>query len=75
MEGRREAMERRRASAKVKKHVVGPGDTLSGLAKKYYGDEGTEKWMKIYEANKEVIGDNPDLIIDGTELVIPDLDD
>jgi nucleoid-associated protein YgaU len=27
--------------------------------------------MKIYEANKAVIGDNPDLIKPGMELVIP----
>ena len=55
----------------VKKHVVVSGDTLSGIAKKYYDDAG--KYMKIYEANKAVIGDNPDLIQPGMELVIPKL--
>lgn len=54
-----------------KTHVVQSGDTLTGLAKKYYGDP--DKYMIIYKANKEVIGDDPDLIIDGTELVIPSL--
>jgi nucleoid-associated protein YgaU len=54
-----------------KTHVVKSGDTLTGLAKKYYGDP--NKYMIIYEANKEVIGDDPDLIIDGTELIIPSL--
>jgi len=53
----------------VKKHVVASGDTLSGIAKKYYDDAGA--YMKIYEANKAVIGDNPDLIQPGMELVIP----
>lgn len=55
----------------VKKHVVVGGDTLSGIAQKYYGDTG--KYMKIYEANKAVIGNNPDMIKPGMELVIPKL--
>jgi nucleoid-associated protein YgaU len=55
----------------VKKHVVVGGDTLSGIAKKYYDDAG--KYMEIYNANKEVIGDNPDLIQPGMELIIPEL--
>ena len=53
----------------VKKHVVVSGDTLSGIAEKYYGDAG--KYFKIHEANKDLIGDNPDLIQPGMELVIP----
>ncbi len=55
----------------VKKHVVVSGDTLSGIAKKYYDDAG--KYMEIYKANKDLIGDNPDLIQPGMELVIPKL--
>jgi len=55
----------------VKKHTVVAGDTLSGIAKKYYDDAG--KYLKIYEANKDVIGDNPDMIKPGQELVIPKL--
>ena len=55
----------------VKKHVVVSGDTLSGIAKKYYNDAG--KYLAIYEANKEIIGDNPDLIQPGMELIIPKL--
>ena len=57
--------------AAVTKHVVASGETLSGIAKKYYDDAG--KYMKIYEANKEVIGGDPSLIQPGMELVIPDL--
>lgn len=50
------------------------GDTLSGIAQKLRGD-GTEiAWRKIYEANKEVIGDNPDLIKPGQKLKIPAAD-
>jgi nucleoid-associated protein YgaU len=63
-----DAMEREMKAA-VKKHVVVAGDTLSAIAKKYYDDAG--QYMKIYEANKDVIGDNPDLIQPGMELVIP----
>ena len=57
--------------AAVTKHVVASGETLSGIAKKYYDDAG--KYPKIYEANKEIIGDDPSLIQPGMELVIPEL--
>ena len=60
-----------KAAKEVKKHVVVKGDTLSSIAKKYYQD--ANKYMKIYEANKAVIGANPDLIKPGMELVIPKL--
>lgn len=63
--------EMQKAAQEVKKHVVVSGDTLSGIAKKYYDDAG--KYMKIYEANKDVIGKNPDLIKPGMELIIPKL--
>ena len=55
----------------VKKHTVVAGDTLSAIATKYYDDAG--KYLKIYEANKELIGDNPDMIKPGQELIIPKL--
>ena len=61
----------KKKAEEVKKHVVVKGDTLSAIAKKYYNDAG--KYMKIYEANKAVIGANPDLIKPGMELVIPKL--
>ena len=55
----------------VKKHTVAAGDTLSAISKKYYDD--ANKYMKIYEANKDVIGDDPNMIKPGQELVIPKL--
>ncbi|MCK5793148.1 MAG: LysM peptidoglycan-binding domain-containing protein [Anaerolineales bacterium] len=55
----------------VKKHTVVSGETLSSISKKHYDDIG--KYMKIYEANKDLIGDNPDLIKPGQELIIPKL--
>ena len=51
-----------------KTHIVKRGDTLWGLAKKYYGDG--SKYMKIANANKDKVK-NPNLIIDGWKLVIP----
>jgi murein DD-endopeptidase MepM/ murein hydrolase activator NlpD len=52
----------------TKTHLVLPGDTLWGLASKYYKN-GTE-WPRIYEANKEKIS-NPNLIRPFQRLLIP----
>ena len=49
-------------------YVVVKGDTLSGIAKREYGN--ANKWRSIYEANKDVIKD-PDLIYPGQQLRIP----
>lgn len=49
--------------------TVVAGDCLWNLAKKYYGDGA--QYKKIYEANKAVIGSNPNLIKPGQKLVIP----
>jgi LysM repeat protein len=48
--------------------VVG-GDTLSKIAKKFYGD--ANKYMKIFEANKDQLKD-PDKINVGQKLKIPE---
>lgn len=50
-------------------HTVKRGDTLWAIAKKYYGDG--SRWPTIYNANKAVIGGNPNLIKPGQVLVIP----
>lgn len=52
-------------------HTVIPGNTLAGIANKYYGSSVREKWMLIYEENRDVIGDNPSLIRPGQILNIP----
>jgi len=49
-------------------YVVVAGDTLSKIAKKYYGD--ATKYMKIFEANKDQLKD-PDKINVGQKLRIP----
>jgi len=52
-----------------KSYTVASGDTLSGIAQKFYGNAGD--YMKIYEANKAVIGGDPNLIKVGQVLTIP----
>jgi nucleoid-associated protein YgaU len=55
-------------------HTVAADETLSHIALKYYGSAAKEKWMIIYEANQDVIGDNPNIIRKGMELFIPDIE-
>jgi nucleoid-associated protein YgaU len=57
------------AAAPERRHVVAAGDSLSKIAKKHYGD--ASQWRRIYEANRETIGGDPDLIHPGQDLVIP----
>jgi LysM domain-containing protein len=49
-------------------YEVVAGDTLSKIAKKFYGD--ANKYMKIFEANKDQLTD-PDKIKVGQKLKIP----
>lgn len=49
--------------------TVHPGDTLSGLAAKYCGGHSGD-WTGIYQANKAVIGANPNLILPGQHLTV-----
>lgn len=50
-------------------YTVQKGDTLSGIAKDKLGS--ANKWREIYDANRDVIGDNPDRILPGQELKLP----
>lgn len=56
----------------IAEHKIAIGETLTDIALKHYGNAGREFWMAIYEANKDVIGDNPGLIKPGTVLKIPE---
>lgn len=51
----------------IKKRIytVKIGDNLSSIAKRY-----NTSWEKIYQENKEVIGDDPNLILPGQKLII-----
>ena len=52
-------------------YVVRPGDTLSRIARKYYGEEWATSWQRIFEANRDVIGDDPARLKVGMTLEIP----
>ena len=52
-----------------KTYTVKSGDCLWNIAKKYYGNG--SQYTKIYNANKGVIGGNPNLIYPGQVLTIP----
>ena len=46
-------------------YIVKKGDNLSKIAKKY-----NTTWKNIYNNNKDIIGDNPNLIYPGQKLII-----
>lgn len=50
-------------------YTVRPGDTLWGIATRFYGSGA--KYPTIYNANKTIIGSNPNLIRPGQTFVIP----
>ncbi|MHC4322776.1 MAG: LysM peptidoglycan-binding domain-containing protein [Planctomycetota bacterium] len=50
-------------------HIVMKGQTLSAISQKYYGSAG--KWKKILDANQKILKD-PNKLIPGTKLIIPD---
>ena len=59
------------AVAQLIQHRLKAGETLRGLSLRYYGTK--DKWKWIVEANKDKIT-NPDVIPEGTLLMIPKLD-
>lgn len=56
------------AGAASQYHDVASGETLSKIAKQYYGD--ANKYMLIFEANKPMLS-HPDKIYPGQKLRIP----
>ncbi len=57
------------APAAAQTYTVVKGDCLWNVAKKFYGNG--SKYTIIYDANKGIIGDNPNLIYQGQVLTIP----
>jgi nucleoid-associated protein YgaU len=53
----------------VAEYVVQPGDTLRSIAQDHYGD--ASQWPRIYDANRDVIGSDPDALQAGTTLKLP----
>jgi len=56
------------ASAPKRTYRVQPGDSLSKIAKEFYGNP--NDYMRIFEANRDTLND-PNKIQAGQELVIP----
>ncbi|MEV5267966.1 LysM peptidoglycan-binding domain-containing protein, partial [Streptomyces werraensis] len=44
-------------------YTVRPGDTLSGIAARH----GTD-WRRLYAANRDVVGADPDVLVPGQRL-------
>ncbi len=59
------------AGATTATYVVQPGDTLSKIASRFYGNASASSWQRIYEANRDVIGDDPGRLKVGASLEIP----
>jgi nucleoid-associated protein YgaU len=57
------------APGQMRTYEVQSGDSLSKIAKKFYGNQNA--WRRIFDANKDVIH-NPDLIQPGWTLKIPE---
>lgn len=57
------------SKSKAGKYTVKKGDCLWNIAKKFYGKGA--KYTVIYNANKKIIGGNPNLIYPGQVLTIP----
>lgn len=51
-------------------HIVEQGETLSTLARKYYGEDKTGWWQHLYKENKQLLGGNIEVSA-GQLLVIP----
>jgi nucleoid-associated protein YgaU len=49
-------------------YTIAPGDTLSGIAKRHYGQ--SSRWLAIFEANRDRI-DDPDRLPTGVTIRIP----
>lgn len=52
-------------------HVVRPGETLSTIAQQHYND--SSRWRIIFNANRDLLGSDPDRVKAGHELAIPPL--
>ena len=68
-EARMKAEAEAKAAAEPITYTVVYGDTLWGLAERFYG-EGIQ-YTRIYEANKELIGPDPNVLYPDWVLTIP----
>ncbi len=56
-------------------YTVSPGDTLSSIASRAYGVGSTSNVDRLYFANRDIIGGNPNRIVVGRALRVPCPDD
>jgi LysM repeat protein len=63
----------RPTSALPEPHVVRPGDSLWSVAQAHPvdGTDTSRRWRDIWQANRDVVGDDPDLILPGQALRLP----
>jgi LysM repeat protein len=65
----------RTASPASDAYVVRPGDSLWSIAEaRTSGGSVDERWRAIWQANRDVVGDDPDLILPGQALRLPETD-
>jgi len=57
----------------VVEYIIRPNDNLSSIAQQYYGDP--TRWRYIYNANRDKIGGNPDILTVGMKIEIPPVPD
>ena len=57
------------AGAGATTYTVEPGDSLQTIADRFYGD--ATQWRRIYDANRDAVGESPDQLKAGTQLKIP----
>lgn len=65
----REPAHRREPAGEPAVHTVEEGETLQSLAARFYGS--ATEWQRLYEANRELLGDDPNLPPPGTDLLVP----
>ena len=58
-------------SGTTESYTVKAGDTLTSIAERIYGESSDSTFQDIYQANKELIGDDPNQIKVGMVLKIP----
>ena len=61
------------AKAAAQEHIVAEGETLSHIALRYYGKATPPYYELIYKHNRDVIGENINIIVPGQKLIIPEL--
>ena len=57
------------APSSAQSYTVKSGDCLCAIARRFYGDD--KRYIDMYNANKSIIGGNPNLIMPGQKLTIP----